>query len=61
MKTLDKSNSGFVPLEEFVAGLKDLNIFCSKHEEHTVLRKFDVNNEGKISMEEFYNCLASMF
>ena len=61
MKTLDKGNAGFVTLEDFVAGLKDLNIFCSKHEEHALLRRFDASNEGKISMEEFYNTLAAMF
>ena len=61
MKTLDKGNSGAVSLEEFAAGLKDLEIFCSKHEEHALLRRFDTNNEGKVNMEEFYNCLAAMF
>jgi Ca2+-binding EF-hand superfamily protein len=38
-----------------------MNIFLSKHEEHTVLRRFDVANDGKISMEEFYNTLAQNF
>ena len=61
MKTLDKNNYGFVDLEEFGAGLKSLNIFCSKQEEHILLKKFDANGDGKISMEEFYNALASSF
>ena len=61
MKTLDKNNDGFVDIAEFSVGLKTLNIFCTKHEEHTLMRKFDMNGDGKISMEEFYNTLAANF
>jgi Ca2+-binding EF-hand superfamily protein len=36
-----------------------MNIFLSQHEEHTLLRRFDMNGDAKISMEEFYNTLAA--
>ena len=61
MKLLDPNNDGFVDAEEFTEALKQLDIFCSKHEQHTLLRRFDINGDGKISMEEFYNTLASAF
>ena len=59
LKTLDKNNDGYVDIQEFGKGLKDMNIFLSQHEEHTLLRRFDINGDGKISMEEFYNTLAA--
>jgi Ca2+-binding EF-hand superfamily protein len=58
MKVLDKNNDGFVSVEEFSAGLKSLNIFVTKHEEHALVRRFDTNGDGRVSMEEFYNTLA---
>lgn len=59
MKTLDKNNDGFIDISEFAEALASLNIFISKAEEHTLLRKFDTNRDGKVSMEEFYNTLAA--
>lgn len=59
MKVLDKNNDGFVDLVEFSNGLSSLGINASKQEQHLLLRRFDVNGDGKISMEEFYNTMAS--
>lgn len=36
-----------------------LDIYLSAHEEHTLMRRFDQNGDGVISLEEFYNTLAS--
>ena len=46
-------------MQEFSKGLKDMKIFLSQHEEHDLLRRFDLNGDGKVSMEEFYNTLAA--
>jgi hypothetical protein len=37
-----------------------MNIFLSFHEEHILMRRFDHNKDGVISMEEFYNTLADV-
>ena len=36
-----------------------LEIFVSDHEEHTLMRRFDHDGDGKINMEELYNTLAA--
>ncbi len=38
-----------------------MNIFVTNHEEHTLMRRFDKNGDGVISMEEFYNTLSDVF
>ena len=38
-------------MQEFSKGLKDMNIFLSQHEEHALLRRFDLNGDGKITRE----------
>ena len=38
-----------------------LDIHVTDHEEHVLMRRFDHNRDGQISMEEFYNTLAEEF
>ena len=45
-------------LKEFCDGLRDMKINITNQEQHALYRRFDINNDGKISMEEFYNTLA---
>ena len=45
-------------LYEFICSM---NIHVTNHEEHVLMRRFDHNGDGKISMEEFYNTLAEEF
>jgi Ca2+-binding EF-hand superfamily protein len=50
-----------IDFAEFSNGLRSLGINITNHEQHRLMRQFDVNNYGKISMEEFYNTLAREF
>ena len=36
-----------------------MEIFVTDHEEHTLMRRFDHDGDGKINMEELYNTLAA--
>jgi Ca2+-binding EF-hand superfamily protein len=38
-----------------------LEIYVTSAEEHTLMRRFDKNGDGAISMEEFYNTLAEVY
>lgn len=38
-----------------------MDIHVTNHEEHALMRRFDHNRDGVISMEEFYNTLAQDF
>jgi len=55
---LDKSNDGVISFQEFTAGLRAMSINLTNHEEHALMKRFDYNGDGKISMEEFYNTIA---
>ena len=41
--------------------LNRLDIHVTDHEEHVLMRRFDHDGDGRISMEEFYNTLNSEF
>lgn len=59
MKTLDKNGDNLISFDEFSGGLKKMGVHLTDHEVHVLLRVFDHNKDGKISMEEFYNTLAA--
>lgn len=59
IKKLDKNGDEVISFEEFKEGLKGMSIILTDHEVNTLLRVFDHNKDGHISMEEFYNTLAA--
>lgn len=68
LKKIDKNGDGYISIEEFSAGLKQyrplnnenrMEIYLTTQEERTLLRTFDHNRNGMISMEEFFNTLAN--
>ena len=61
LQKLDKNGDKVLDFQEFTCGLKDMGIHITNHEEVALIRRFDSNSDGKISMEEFYNTLASAF
>jgi hypothetical protein len=61
LKKFDKNNNKFIDFDEFTEGLRSLNITITNHEQHALMKVFDHNNDGQISMEEFYNTLAQEF
>lgn len=58
LRKLDKNDDKFIDFREFENGLKDMGINVTNHEMHALMRRFDTNGDGRISMEEFYNTIA---
>jgi len=56
---LDKNGDKFIDYREFAAGLRAMGINITNQEQHSLMRRFDANGDGKISMEELYNTLAA--
>jgi Ca2+-binding EF-hand superfamily protein len=61
LQKLDKNGDQVLDFAEFTSGLRSMGIHVTNHEEVALMRRFDANSDGKISMEEFYNCLATAF
>ncbi len=59
IKVLDKHGDNLIYFDDFSEGMKKMGVVLTDHEIHVLVRKFDHNREGKISMEEFYNALAA--
>lgn len=58
---LDKNQDKMVDWREFGDGLRQMGINVTNHEQHSLMRRFDVNGDGRISMQEFYDTLAKEF
>ena len=58
MTKLDKNKDGYLSFEEFCDGLKSLGIIVTYQEEHTLMRRFDHNQDNRISLQEFITTLA---
>lgn len=61
LKKFDKNNNKLIDFGEFTEGLRSMNINITNHEQHALMKVFDHNGDGQISMEEFYNTLAQEF
>eukprot|EP01016_Furgasonia_blochmanni_P036317 TRINITY_DN4137_c0_g1_i8.p1 TRINITY_DN4137_c0_g1~~TRINITY_DN4137_c0_g1_i8.p1 ORF type:complete len:651 (+),score=231.66 TRINITY_DN4137_c0_g1_i8:95-2047(+) len=61
VKNVDKNSNGFVEFKELCDGLNQMKIFLTYHEHSTLMRKYDLNGDGRLSVEAFYNALASGF
>ena len=54
-KALDKNESGFITLDEFKELLLDHGIYTSSNELLNLMKRFDKNQDGKVSYSEFVN------
>jgi len=59
LRKLDPKGTGMCRLDDLFAGLQQMNVFLTSHEQHLVIRKFEVEQSGQLAMEDFYNSLAT--
>ena len=52
-RKLDKSNTGFLSIEDFEGCLRDFNLRLTRSALAAVVAKYDVNNDGYVSWQEF--------
>lgn len=57
LSKLDTNNDKFIDFAEFTVGLKNMGINVAEHEAAALMRRFDTNGDGRISLQEFYNAL----
>lgn len=53
-ESLDRQNKGFLTPDEFRQMLEQHGVFVNSHDLHTLLSRYDKNNDGKVTYSEFY-------
>ena len=59
MTKIDKNKDGYLSFDEFSEGLKAMGFILTTQEEHTLMRRFDTNQDNKVSLQEFYDTLLA--
>jgi hypothetical protein len=57
MARLDTNKDKFIDANEFEVGLRKMGIIVSVKELQTLMRNFDTNGDGRISLQELFACL----
>jgi hypothetical protein len=52
-KAFDSDNSGHINLEEFRNAMIDMELGLAEQEIYTLMRRYDLDDDGKISYDEF--------
>ena len=58
---MDIDGSGFLNEPELEGALQKAGISISKQEVITIVRKYDVNGDGRVSIEEFFDAFGYKF
>jgi hypothetical protein len=58
---LDANGNKFIDFNEFTNGIRSIGIALTSQEAHALMRRFDTNGDGSISMEELYNALGQNY